>query len=466
MPSPLSKTLLVIDDDKLFCDSVASFFNTKEFSVITAHTGKQGLDWCRQNRADVVLLDQKLPDTEGLKLCAPILTACEQAKIIFITAFPSFDHAVRALRSGAHDYLSKPMELQELSLAVELAFRTVELERVEQLQKFHNRRESKKNTLIGIDGGLREIRHLMELAASNRAPVLITGETGTGKNVVAKAIHYLHDDQTSAFVGTNCAALPENLIESELFGHEKGAFTGALSMKKGIFEMADGGTLFLDEIGELPLHLQSKLLGVLDDGILRRLGGQTVRKIDARIIASTNVEMDQAIAQRTFRKDLYYRLSVLRIHLPPLRERKEDIEKLSYHFIKSIAPDQKLALPHEELKKLGDYPWPGNVRELKNIIERAIILQSSHVIYPGRLLQKIPNGHKSKTDSTKMEHGRHSTQPLAEVEKNHIKQSLVAFNNNHTHTAQALGIARSTLIRKLEVYGIRTSVSFSDTVAE
>jgi len=270
----MSKTLLIIDDDTLFCDAVARFFHTGNFQVAIANSGEQGLKWCEKKGADVILLDQKLPDTRGLDLCKPLLSACEEAKIIFITAYPSFEHAVQALRSGAHDYLSKPMELEELSLAVERAFRTLELERVEQVQQFQLDQDSRKNTLIGIDGGLQPIRQLVDLACSNRSPVLITGETGTGKNVVAKAIHYRGTQQNTAFVGINCAALPENLIESELFGHEKGAFTDASSVKKGVFEMADGGTLFLDEVGEIPLHLQSKLLGVLDDGIFRRLGGQ------------------------------------------------------------------------------------------------------------------------------------------------------------------------------------------------
>ena len=449
------KKLLIIDDDRLFCQAVVAFFKNAAFTTVAVQTGMDGLAWCRNNRADVILLDQKLPDSEGLQLCETILSNCEQAKIIFITAYPSFDHAVQALRKGAHDYLSKPMELEELQLAVERAFRTVELERVEQLQKLYIHRESQHNKLIGRQGGLRTVSHLVELAAANRAPVLITGETGTGKNVVAKAIHYCHNDHAPSFVDANCAALPENLIESELFGHERGSFTGALSLRKGLFEMADRGTLFLDEIGEIPLHLQAKLLGILDNGVLRRLGSQTTRKIDVRIIAATNVELEQAVAHKTFREDLYYRLSVMRIHLPPLRHRREDIEELSHYFLGEIAPEQELILPPPELRALIDYPWPGNVRELRNILERAIILRDGKAVYPSRLLSQKPSPEPLDFAPAALPASANAIQPLAEIEKDHIKKALAAFANNHTHTADALGIARSTLLRKLELHRLK-----------
>ena len=449
------KTLLIIDDDRLFCAAVLAFFKNAAFTTISVHTGGDGLAWCSNNRADVVLLDQKLPDSEGLQLCEAILDKCEQAKIIFITAYPSFDHAVQALRNGAHDYLSKPMELEELQLAVERAFRTAQLERVEQLQKLHIHRESQQNKLIGRHGGLRTVNHLIELAAANRAPVLITGETGTGKNVVAKAIHYFHNDHAPSFVDANCAALPENLIESELFGHEKGSFTGALALRKGLFEMADGGTLFLDEIGEIPLHLQAKLLGILDNGVLRRLGSQTARKIDVRIIAATNIDLEQAALGKTFREDLYYRLSVMRIHLPPLRQRREDIKELSYYFLKKIAPDQGLTLPAEELKALIDYPWPGNVRELRNILERAIILREGKAVHPARLLASKPPPDRSNFANMVPPPAADAIQPLADLEKDHIQKALTAYAGNHTRVALALGIARSTLLRKLDQHRLK-----------
>jgi DNA-binding NtrC family response regulator len=462
-----NKTLLLIDDDRLFCDAVRAFFKNAPFTTLAVQTGGAGVDWCSNNRADVILLDQKLPDGEGLQLCRTLLCKCEQAKIIFVTAYPSFDHAVQALRTGAHDYLSKPMELEELQLAVERAFRTIELERVEQLQNFHMHRQSQETRLIGQNSGLRAVSELIKLAAANRAPVLITGETGTGKNLVAKAIHYFHNDQAPSFVDTNCAALPENLIESELFGHERGAFTGALSLRKGVFEMADGGTLFLDEIGEIPLHLQAKLLGILDNGVLRRLGGQTARKIDVRIIAATNMVLEKAVTEKIFRQDLYYRLSVMRIHLPPLRQRQEDIADLCRYFLKKIAPDQPLILPPHELKALLEYPWPGNVRELKNVLERSIILRSDNVVWPARLLGEYRQHPRPlEAAGLHVSASPEDIRPLVEMEKDLIGKALDAFAFNHTRTAQALGIARSTLLRKIDLHRLKPGDPKKDSGAK
>jgi DNA-binding NtrC family response regulator len=459
MAENFAKTLLVIDDDKLFCHAVVAFFKKSDLRVITVNTGQEGLQWFKQNRAEVVLLDQNLPDREGLSLCTPLIEFSEQTKIIFITAYPSFDHAVQALRKGAHDYLSKPMELEQLDLAVQRAFRTVELERLEQVKIFHDHRKLARNRPVGMDGGLRSIKQLIYLAASTRVPVLITGETGTGKNVVAKAIHYQQDDLGRTFVGTNCAALPENLIESELFGYEKGAYTGAGAARKGLFEMADGGTLFLDEIGDIPLHLQSKLLAVLDDGTMKRLGGEMTRQVDVRIIAATNVDLEQAITGKAFREDLYYRLSVLRIHLPPLRERKEDIEPLCLHFIRNRIPDQHLQIPAEELGKLREYDWPGNVRELKNIIERAIILRSGSNIHPSQFLGGRPKK-ALPVEVSCLEHASDtSIEPLLEVERRHICRVLSLCDHNHSRAAKALGIARSTLIRKIEQHRLKSGDS-------
>lgn len=447
-------TLLIIDDDHLFCDSIAMYFSKSRFEVICCYSGMEGLEQSRTKNVDVILLDQKLPDGAGMELCEKLLEINAQAKIIFITAFPSFKHAVQALRNGAHDYLSKPFELEELELAVKRAFRTVELEHLEELQKYHNSRESSRNILIGRDGGLEKVDHLINLASVNNAPVLITGETGTGKTVVAKAIHYRQKHAKGAFVAINCAALPETLIESEFFGHEKGSFTGAVEQKKGLFEMAAGGTLFLDEIGELPMHLQSKLLGVLDDGQFRRIGGQSYLQADVRVIAATNVDLQQAIAKKAFREDLFYRMSVMHLHIPPLRERTADIEELCKYFLPTASPEPRLYLPEEELAALQSYSWPGNVRELKNIIERAVILRSGNRISPSSLIS-ISN-RSAKEDCVPAELPGLSETPaaLSDVEKKHIIQTLSFFDYNQSQTAKSLGIARSTLLRKIELYNI------------
>lgn len=450
------KNILIIDDDRLFCDAIAAHLHSKSMRASVVNTGEEALAWSKKQSADVVLLDQKLPDVNGIELCKQLLSYNEQCKIIFITAFPSFDHAVQALRNGAYDYLSKPIELDELQLAVDQALRTVELEHVEQIQQFHNVKDSRSTRLLGMEGGLAPIRSLIERAAMNRAPVLITGETGTGKTAVAKTIHYLNSDHQRPFIDTNCAALPENLIESELFGHEKGAFTGAANRKKGLFEMADRGTLFLDEIGEMPLLLQSKLLGVLDNGNFRRLGGQAECTTDARIIAATNIDLERAIQDKQFRQDLFYRMSVMQIHIPPLRQRKQDIAGLALYFLHSIVPDRQLHISKEEITALENYTWPGNVRELRNIIERAIILRSDEEIYPSQLLQQSSPG----TGSCSQEIIHTTTAqadeiiPLAVIEREYIQLALDRFNDNRTKAAKALGIARSTLIRKLDQYSI------------
>jgi len=446
-----SGTLLIIDDDRLFTESLTHHLSGGTYDIITAHTIKAAERVCRERKVQVVLLDQMLPDGIGIDLCQTILDKDDRIKIIFISAFSNFDHAVHALRNGAYDYLLKPLELDEVVMTIDRAFRSLELEAVEQVQNYKENFESHKNELIGQDGGLQEIRKLIQLAAINKVPVLISGETGTGKGIVAKAIHSSKNLRTGGFIGINCAALPENLIEAELFGYEKGAFTGAESAKKGVFELADGGTLFLDEIGELPLHLQSKLLAVLDDHKVKRLGGESFKTVSLQLITATNRNLEEAVRQNSFRRDLYYRLSVLPIHMPPLRQRPQDIEALCLHFIQHSAINPNATLGANDIEQLKKYPWPGNIRELKNIIERALIFQSDGPIFPSELL-------------THHGHNQASAEPtglppltLEEMEKAHISGTMVALDHNQTRAARALGISRSTLLRKLKKYNLGTT---------
>jgi DNA-binding NtrC family response regulator len=417
--------------------------------VLTAYTGEDTLRICSQKKMDVVLLDQKLPDVDGVSLCPSILGHNDQTKIIFITAYPSFDNAVKAVKMGAHDYLSKPFELEELGLAVERAFRTLELEKIEQLQSYKDGKEGEEAALVCGQGGLADVLKLADVAASVAAPVLITGETGTGKSAVARFIHYKSSSHAKGFLCINCAALPENLIEAELFGYEKGAFTGAVAARKGIFELAEGGTLFLDEIGAMPLHLQSKLLGVLEEKKIRRIGGESIRPVDVRIIAASNTDLENAIQGRTFREDLYYRLSVIRIHIPPLRERRGDIAELCDYFIHSMAQGHPVKLPDSELARLMEYHWPGNVRELKNILERTLIIQQGPELRPSEFLK----GSFTNTSTSSMAGGNRIA-PLEEVEKDYIRQVLDTYSGNYTRSARVLGISLSTLKRKIKGYGL------------
>jgi DNA-binding NtrC family response regulator len=453
MRNELGKTLLIIDDDKIFCDTIKGYLTKKGMEVFTAHRGGEGVDICSQKKIDVVLLDQKLPDGAGHSFCPSILKHNEETKIIFITAFPSFEGAVKAIKAGAHDYLSKPFEFEELNLEIERAFRTIELEKVEQLHQYKIDKESEETVLIGSRGGLAEIARFVDLAASSLdAPVLITGETGTGKNVAAKAIHYRSALGKAPFISINCTTLPENLIEAELFGYEKGAFTGATMSRRGIFEMAEGGTLFLDEIGEMPLHLQSKLLSAIEDKKIKRIGSEAIIPVTVRIIAATCVDLENAIG-KTFRKELYYRLSVIRIHIPPLRERNRDIPELCNYFLAKMSRGHEGKISDFEMGNLMRYDWPGNVRELRNILERALLLQKGSSIKPSEFLLRVSNQSSLKTAACVNPDNKIIT--LDEMEKNYIKSVLERLSNNYTRTAKTLGISLSTLKRKINSYGLK-----------
>jgi DNA-binding NtrC family response regulator len=449
-----TRNIAVIDDDPVFCGAVHDYLATETRNVLTAQNAVQGLKICTQHKVDVVLLDQKLPDGEGVSLCPSILEHNDQTKIIFITAYPSFDNAVKAVKMGAYDYLSKPFELEELGLAVERALRTLELERIEQLQSYKEDKESEEAALVWGQGGLADALTVVEVAASADAPVLITGETGTGKSAIAKYIHYKSPSHKGAFLCINCAAFPENLIEVELFGCEKGAFTGAVTARKGIFELAEGGTLFLDEIGAMPLHLQSKLLGVLEDKQIRRIGGESIKKVDVRIIAASNANVEDAIARKTFREDLYYRLSVIRIHVPPLRERREDIAELCEYFIRVMAKGREVYIPDAELTRLTEYEWPGNVRELKNIIERTLIIQKGPLLRPSVFF-----GEGYASSFARPVTGVNGIVSLEDVEKSHIRHMLDTCSGNYSRAARVLGISLSTLKRKVKSYGLMLPAS-------
>lgn len=446
------KILLVIDDDQIYCEAVRDYLGGDGVQVITVHTAEEGLAICERDQVDVVLLDQQLPDAEGYTICPSILKYNEQIKIIFATAFPSFDNAVKALKGGAYDYLTKPFELDELALTVERAFRTAELEGIEQIETYRREKEIEEAVLVG-GTGLQETIRLIDLAAASDSPVLITGETGTGKTLAAQAVHYRSRLAAFPFISINCAALPENLIEAELFGYDKGAFTGAVTAKKGIFEMAEGGTLFLDEIGEMPLHLQAKLLSTIEEKTLKRLGSESFRRVNVRIMAATGVDLEKSLG-KTFRKDLYYRLSVIRIHLPPLRERRQDLPLLCSSLLHRMG-HREAVLQEGELQKMMQYEWPGNVRELKNILERAVILQHNSELRPSVLLESTVNAGLSSSFCSHASEPDEPIPTLEEMEKYYIKKALTKLTGNLTQTARSLGISLSTLKRKIKEYGLK-----------
>jgi DNA-binding NtrC family response regulator len=437
--------ILIIDDDRLLCEMTREFLESDTLEVMIAHNGKQGLDICAHHHVDVVLLDQKLPDGEGYDLCPQIINFSETAKIIFITAYPSFKNALQAIENGAFSYLTKPFELKELKLAIDKCLRISELEKAEESIHYQNDRSDSNAALIGATGSLAQIMELIRTSAGTKAPVLITGETGTGKSLVARIIHQ-QSQRRGPFMAINCATLPENLIESELFGHEKGAFSGAHAVKKGLLEIAENGSILLDEIGEMGFHLQAKLLGMLDEMQIRRIGGVISHPVQVRIMAATNTPLEHKIKAHEFREDLYYRLNVIRIHLPPLRERKEDIPLLADSFLREMAPQRKLDLNAQDLKIMLDYPWTGNVRELRNVIERAIIHTPSNerLRLTALIIDKAPEPLlpvSTEPDETIL--------PLAEIESRYIASAIKKFNNNYSKTAKALGISLNTLKKKL-----------------
>jgi DNA-binding NtrC family response regulator len=440
--------LLVIDDDTLFCDAVSCAGIGESFTVHTANTATSGLALCKQHKMDVVLLDQHLPDKNGSDICPAILSKNDQTKIILATAYPDLSNAVEVIKHGAFDYLAKPFDIDELSFAIKRAFQATKLEQVAEISSWKNRQEAESTRFIGSSTAAAIVRDAALLAARSNAPTLLTGATGTGKTLLAQYIHTRSDLRDKVFLSVNCAILPENLIEAELFGVEKGAFTDAHSSRRGIFEMASGGTLFLDEIGTLPHHLQAKLLGVLDDGRIKRLGSETDRKVDVRIITATNSNLIQGIQNGTFREDLYYRLSVLTIELPALAKRCEDLQELSQHF---LSPAQAETISDDEYTQMAKYHWPGNVRELKNILERAALLKTEDVLTPSQFLGSTPHILAPSVFSLSDSHEECS---LKEMEKEHIARTLKKFAFNRSKAARSLDISRSTLLRKIKQYSL------------
>lgn len=453
--------MLIVDDDSLFCDSVRYTFDDDRTEVTTANSLKEARAICSEYAFDVVLLDNQLPDGSGIELMADILGSNDNAKIILATAFPTFDHAVKAIKKGAYDYISKPVDMDELLASVERAFQASRLEAVEQVARYQSDRQRRESVLIGFQNPAFRIRELIDRAAASDASVLITGETGSGKNVIAKMIHHRGRSITSPLININCSALPDTLIESELFGVEKGAFTGAVQTRKGLFELAEGGTIFLDEIGEMPPALQAKLLSALEDRQIRRVGGEKDRAINVRVIAATNAEPEKAIESGDFRKDLFYRLSVIRIHLPSLRDRIEDVPGLCEHFIEKFAPNRKVSIPDDELRHLQSYNFPGNVRELRNIIERALILHEGETIYPSQLIESprtvdFINGAINSNGSTVLiEQAMTEQIPLPELERRYIIAVYDNYGKNMARASNALGISFSTMKRKLLSFGVR-----------
>jgi len=441
--------LLIVDDDAELQGLLRSRFERLGMTVTVASSSEEALSKLSHVRCDVALLDLHLPGISGLDLLARIKETQPEMEVILLTANASVETAVLAMKRGAYDYLTKPFRLQELEVLIQKAFEKVQLARREKQWVHQIRRESPRHRLVGNSPAMRRVQALIEKVAATDATLLISGPSGTGKEVVARAIHALSARRDRPMVTINCAALQETLLESELFGHEKGAFTGAVHTKPGLVEVAEGGTLFIDEIGEMAIGLQAKLLRVLEDGHYRRVGATSELHADVRVVAATNRRLEDEIRSGRFREDLYYRLNVITIHLPPLCERRQDIPELVEHFLATRpVGGVRSDIEPEALQALTRYDWPGNVRELANVLERAQILAEDHLITLDDLPENLVGFESEQHDEND------ENQDLHQNQRKHILSVLREVHGNKVHAARALGISRRALYRLLVKYGI------------
>ena len=444
--------ILIVDDELPQLELIGGFLKKQGFDVIEAEGGEKGLQMFRQASFDLVLTDQKMPKMSGLELLKAIRALNPEAAVIVMTAYGSIETAVSAIKEGATDYLTKPVDLEELLLRIEKVrerhrLLTENFELREALQERH-----RIEGIIGESGHMQEVLSLVRRVAPSEATVLIRGESGTGKELIAQAIHYASPRASRPLVRLNCAALPETLLESELFGHEKGAFTGAYATRKGRFEMANGGSLFLDEIGDLRLHLQAKLLRVLQEKEFERVGSSRPIPVDVRILAATHRDLEKMIQEGQFREDLYYRLNVVTVVLPPLRERRQDIPPLLDHLVKKFAEKNGKTIKgftQEARDALLRYDYPGNVRELENIVERATVITRDEVI--GRSDLPLTVQASEKGDDT----GTNMTAVVEGLERKMIKEALAQSDGIQTRAAEKLGMTERALRYKLKKYGFQ-----------
>lgn len=439
--------ILIVDDEPIVRESLGSWFREEGFEVDIAQSGREALEKLTKRTWDIFLLDIKMPGMDGLELQRRIREINPGAAIIIMTAYASVDTAVEAMKQGAYDYIVKPFDPENLQLLVrnaverkQLVTQNVQLrEKIDELSRFHE--------IIGTSAAIRRVLEQVHLVSQSDTNVLIRGASGTGKELIARAIHASSNRRYMAIVVVNCGALSEGVLESELFGHEKGAFTGAHYRRKGKLEMADGGTLFLDEIGDISLKTQVDLLRVLEDRKISRVGGNTLIPVDFRLIAATNRDLEAMVADGKFREDLYYRLNVFSITVPPLRERREDIPLLAEHFLRKFAHSmnkQVTGIQAAAMERLTAYDWPGNVRELQNAMERAVLVCTAKEIQTTDL-----PFHAAKFEEAPL------NKTLASMEKDHIKHVLEETHGNISQAARLLEIDRVTLYNKMKKYDLK-----------
>jgi DNA-binding NtrC family response regulator len=446
--------LLLVDDDAASLHLVERFIETEGFEVTAAQSAEEAEELALQIHPHVLITDVVLPGMDGFMLLARLKEKLPQLEVILLTGHASVERAVEAIRDGASDYIEKPVNRSRLLASIRKVKQQVAL-RLENLELKNKLNVQAKDLLVGHSPKIEEIRRTIERIASGNMNVFIEGESGTGKEVVAEMLHRLGTRMNEALIKVSCAAIPDNLLESEMFGYEKGAFTGAMQSKPGKFELAHRGTLFLDEIGEMSPPLQAKFLRVLQDGQFSRLGGNDLHAVDVRVVAATNIKVEKAITEGKFREDLYYRLNVVRIQMPPLRERLDDIPFLVAHFLGVIRRKlnlNEIQLAPEAIEYLQTHSWPGNVRELANTIERAVALRQGNILkvsdftFNDRALHPVPN-HANAADSRKLIFDIGT--PLEEIESQMIRAAIEAAGGDKEKAAAMLGISARTIYRKL-----------------
>ena len=442
-------TLLVADDDPGLRESLERTLTRQGYRVVLASDGRDALERVQAGGVDLIVTDLRMPGLTGLELLRAAKAIMPDVDVILLTAFGTVEEAVKAMKDGAYDFLTKPFRREQLIKLVDKALERRDL--IEQNKALKKQLEDirAKGQMIGSSPAFRRMLTLVEQIADSSATILIQGESGAGKELVARTVHERSGRRNGPFVAVNCAALPETLLESELFGYEKGAFTGAAGRKEGRFELANGGTLFLDEVADLSLVTQPKILRVLQEGEFERLGGTRTIQVDVRIVAATNQDLTEMVREKRFREDLYYRLNVITVRVPPLRERHEDIRLLAQHYLRVYAAKngRKLeGLSNEALERLESYAWPGNVRELENLIERTVLLARKDRIDAEDLPEEVAGVKRPPRDAILELVGT----PLAEVEQRLLDETLRITGGNKTQAAKLLGIDVRTVARKLE----------------
>jgi two-component system response regulator AtoC len=442
--------LLIVDDEKAIRENLAKYLSS-DYVTYIASNGLEAIKLIDENSdIEVVLSDMKMPEMDGLELLEKIQNNGKDMITIFVTGFSTIESAVNAMRKGAYDYLTKPIDLNKLEITLKNAIAHKKLRSENIMLKQQIKEKFDASTLVGNSAEIKEILDLVKRVASTKATILIGGESGTGKELVANIIHYNSAVSDGPFIKVNCSALAEGVLESELFGHEKGSFTGALFMKKGRFELADGGTLFLDEIGDLPPSIQVKLLRFLQESEFERVGGTKTLKVDVRIISATNKNLVQLVSEEKFRDDLFYRLKVVSVNVPPLRDRREDITPIVDYFLNKFSEihnKQISNISKDAMKIIKSYSWPGNIRELMNCIESAVVMNIGNTITADSLPPFLSSVKTSKQSAKTPDN-------LFDIEKKAIFDALDKTHGNKAEASRVLGIGLRTLYRKLDQYGI------------